>query len=510
MRLLNISLVLIFLLLPTSIGCQAHADGEAKAQNTEQYDGLKTRLQAAINNFNTNPDLKSATWGFYAKVINNGLVVGHHNGQKSLTPASTLKTVTTAAALSILGPDFTFTTILEHDGFIDDTGVLHGNLYITGGGDPMLGTHHKERATTHKVLLKEWTTALRNKGIKSIEGRIIGDASIFSEDLASREWMWEDMGNYFGAGAAGLNFHDNRYDLLYTSSSKQGGNTTIGNTIPEVPEVEFVNRVKAGAAGTGDEAYIFGSPYSNIVHVRGTIPPNKSGFPVRGSAPDPALFCAHNFKLALATAGIKVSEEASTVRRLKIAKKYKTQARKTIYTTTSPPLHKIVYWVNKRSVNLYAEALVKMMGKKQYKVGSIDNGIKAITNFWKKRNIDVDGLMMYDGSGLSPSNKITPNQLTNMLSNYSYDANFTHFDKSLPVAGNPSDVGGLKSFMRNTAAAKKMHAKSGYIGHNRAYTGYVTSKGGQQIAFAIMVNNYSCSNSKAKKAIEAVLKVLAE
>lgn len=483
----------------------------ARAATSEQAIASSSRrLADAIQTFNNDPTVKHTSWGFYAKSIATGKVLAAYNENKSLTPASTLKALTTATALAVLGEDFTFQTQLAYDGTIDKTGTLQGNLYIIGGGDPTLASNRKRAATQdYQTTLSTWVEAIQKAGIQSVNGRVIGDEQFFTESAGGRKWLWEDVGNYYGAEATGLNFHENFYSLIF-KSGRTGWATTILGTEPEVPNLSFVNQVRGGKTGSGDGAYIFGGPYIESCYVSGTISPHKSKFYVRGAVPDPALLAADALSKKLLEKGIHITTEPTTVRRLKLAKQYQDNKRKTLMTNYSPPLSKIVYWTNKKSINLFAESLLKMMGKKKYGKGDREHGLRVVKDYWVAQGLDLDGLIMEDGSGLSPTNAITPKQLTQALHKFTRHKTYNAFYNSLAVAGEPADDGMLKSFMRNTSAAKKIRAKSGFISHVRAYTGYAQDKAGKPIAFTFMVNNYTCSNGTMKKKIQNLLKTLAE
>lgn len=461
-------------------------------------------VQDALIRMDNDVDLQPASWSYYVKNVSDGEVIAAFNSMKLLRPASALKVMTTAAALSILGPDHIFTTKLEYDGRIDEIGILKGNLYITGGGDPTLATNRSDIATPYNVVLQQWVKSIQQLGIKKIEGRVIGDAGYFPDDMIPTTWIWEDIGNYYGAGVSGLNFHENRYDLVL-SSGKTGSPTNILKIQPEVPGLQLTNLTTAGAAGSGDQAYIYGSPFNLSGVVRGTIPPNRSSFVIRGAVPDPALYAASCLKQTLEQMGIQVTEPAATVRQLSELENYKSQQKYMLHISTSPPIKKIVYWCNKRSVNLFAEALLREMGKKQFGTGTIENGIKAVKQFYQNRGIDLNGAILYDGSGLSPSNAISAKQLTEILSNYAGAPNFNEFYQSLPVTGDASDDGFLKSFMNSKSKTAKLSVKSGYLSNTRAYCGYIKTQSGRLLAFTVMVNNYTCTNTYIKKKIEDLL-----
>lgn len=456
-------------------------------------------IDQALQKFQNDPDLQNASWGFYAKSVKTGKVVAQYNARKSLTPASALKVITTATALEILGKDFKFETVLEYDGQIDANGTLKGNVYVRGGGDPTLGAPRDDLSKGYEAILQQWVAAIRKAGIKKIEGYVVGDARIFEEESVPPMWLWEDLGNYYGASSSGLSFHENQYFAYFNSEAKTGSATQLTKIIPTVPHFKMVNRVTVGAKGSGDNAYIFAAPYSNVAYVRGTIPPARQGFRIKGSIANPALFCAFQLKQELEKVGIEAQKDYSTIRILQDEGKYVPRKRTFMNSIFSPPLSKIVYWTNKKSINLYAEHLLKMLGKHRFGKGTRENGIQLVEEYLKTCNVDTKGFFMEDGSGLSPMNGVTAEQFGDLLYAYRNETHYSTLFESLSIAGNVSDVGGLKSFLKGTSAANKVFAKSGYIQRVRAYTGYVKTASGDQIAFALMVNNYACTNSEMKR-----------
>ncbi len=462
-------------------------------------------IQQALQKLQNDAALQNASWGFYAKSIQTGRVMAQYNAQKSLTPASALKVITTATALEVLGKDYTFQTTLEYDGQLDASGTLEGNVYIRGGGDPTLGSPRDGLGDTYSSILQQWANAIRKAGIKKINGYIVGDARFFEEETVSPLWLWEDLGNYYGAGASGLSFHENQYFAYFNSKSTTGSDTQLTKVTPTIPNFQIVNRVTAGAKGTGDNAYIFAAPYSNVAYIRGTIPPARQGFRIKGSISNSALFCAYQLEEALKKVQIGTTKGFATVRSLERERKYVPRKRTFLHAISSPPLSKIAYWTNKKSINLFAEHLLKMLGKHRFGKGTRENGVRLVKEYLKTCNVNTHGYFMEDGSGLSPMNGVTAQQFGDLLYAYRQEKNYASLYESLSIAGDVNDVGGLKSFLRGTTAAKKIRAKSGYIERVRAYTGYVHTTSGDQIAFALMVNNYACSNSEVKKKMGELL-----
>ncbi len=466
-------------------------------------------LEAKIDEITNSPYLKPARWSFVVQEAESGKTLVDLNPDETLLPASTMKTVTSAAALGILGEDYRFSTYLEYDGKIVE-GTLKGNLYIRGGGDPTLGSERFGEKTSVETLLDNAIKVVKAKGINKIEGRVIGDASIFEDAMVPVNWVWNDIGNYYGAGACGLTFHENMYYLYFEPNDTVGNIAKLLRMEPEVPGLDFINEMKTGKKGSGDQGYIYGAPYTSLRYLRGSIPQGKTEFYIKGSLPDPAHYAAFCLDKALNDASIPVSEEPQTMRALHLENIAPESDRTLLSTYKSPPLSEIVYWLNKKSVNLYAEHLLKAIGQKKLNDGSTEGGARAVGEWWKARGVDVDGLHMNDGSGLSRYNGVTGRQLCNMLQKNTQQTWFNSFYESLPIAGLSSDPGTLRSMCKNTAAAGNLRAKSGYISRVRSYAGYVDTKSGKRLCFAMVANNFTCKASQMKNMFAELMVELAE
>lgn len=474
------------------------------------------KLNAEIENLKKDPALKHATWSVCVMNLKKDSTIAEYNSNISLVPASTLKILTTGSALSILGSDFMFETKIQYDGTFDTiTGVLKGNLYILGSGDPTLESEHFRDKKDTLSTVEKWALILKAKGLKKIEGAIVGDASVFEDNMTPNQWIWSDMGNYFGAGACGLSYHDNKYTVHFKSGAA-GTETSIQSIQPLIPGLDLINGVTAG--GNDDNAFIYGSQYSNYRTAQGTIPANKSDYEVDGSIPDPALFCAQSLEAALKQINISTTKTATTKRALKeLSERKPTEGkengkdlgsfRKTLHVHRSPTLDKIVFWTNMKSINLYAECLLKYICFSKTGYGSGSQGTDIVTNFWKGKGVDVSGLFMNDGCGLARANVITTKTQTQILRAMSKDKNYNSFYNSLPVAGRSGSLGGLCD---GTFAENNLRAKSGYITRARGYAGYVKNKKGEQLCFSVLANNYECSPTEMKKKLEKILVAISE
>lgn len=416
------------------------------------------------------------------------------NEEMTMIPASTLKLITTATALQRLGADHRFETAIYTSGKLNGK-TLEGDLIILGGGDPALGS---DRFEHYKNWEEKVIDALKKKGINSIEGNIIADNSYFQGTPTPPGWTWEDMGNYYGSGVFGLNVMDNTYHIIFESGPSPGDKTTIKGTDPDIPGISFTNDVTSGARN-GDNAYVYGAPFSNEVYVTGTITRGQSAFKrTKGCIPNPPLFIAQLLKKELESSSVAVKGKAT----YSVTPVPLTDADK-IYTITSPALEEIVAETNAESVNLYAETLLLQALYEKGSFSSLD-AAKKLTSYWESRGIDTDGLALYDGSGLTRKNGITPKQMA-LIAAKSLKVDST-FYQNLPCAGKEGTV---KYMCQNTAAEGAVWMKSGTLDRVRNYAGYAKTKSGQWVTFAIFSNDYSGSSSALKEQVEVILEKIA-
>ncbi len=462
----------------------------------------ETNLRMEIQKLSSDPIMKFGHLGVCVNLIKTGKVVFSEDAIKNLSPASNLKLLTTAASLGILGENFVFKTLLEYDGEIKDS-VLTGNIYITGSGDPTLGSDRYKGYPAYEELVAIWAKKITEAGIKKIRGAVVADPTIFDLNAIPDHWPWGDIGNYYGAGIFGLNINENLY-RLYFKGTTVGDSARLIRTMPVLKDISFFNEVKTGVAGSGDNAYVYAAPRSKFIYIKGTIPANSDQFAVRGSLPDPPLLCASLLNSILTSKNIKIETEPYVL----LKKNINVLKRKVIFTYTSPPLREIVKQTNMYSINLSAEALLRVCGYKKYADASIDSGVKAIQEFWKQKGLETTGWFMYDGSGMSPNNGISASQLCKGLSLISKDSTvFPTFYASLPVAGSTGTVARL---CKGTCGEGNIRVKSGTLSKVICYSGYFTSKSGELHSFSLMANNYTCTNSIIIARLEKILIKMAE
>lgn len=447
--------------------------------------------------------LKHAPFSFHVKNLDNGTTVADVNGDMSIPAASTMKLVTTATAIKILGTKYRFTTKIAYSGYIDSaTQTLYGDLYVIGGGDPTLGSKYYNKSGHERDFLTKWADTIYNSGIHHIEGRVIADASIYRYQGVPSGWVWGDLGNYYGAGPSGLTIFDNMLKLHFKTGSNIGDSTELICMEPYLPNLTMYNSVKS-AKSKRDNAYVYGAPYSDFWFVKGSLHQNEEDFMVKASLPDPEFVVAYEMDYALEQAGVKVKYYPATNRQLLTDTTYIKPERKVIYKHKSPSLTSIINWTNQRSVNLFAEHLLCQISVNRNGYGSTYNGALITQGYWKNK-IGASALFMTDGSGLSRSNAVSAKFFCDLLN---YMKTSSTLKKSLAIAGKK---GTMASIGRNTSASGRVTGKSGTMTRMKAYTGYVSTKTGKKLAYAMIINNYNCPTSTVKKYFQTLMVKMAE
>lgn len=485
---MKVVFLILFLLAHTGLYVQVEAQSS-------------TKFSSIIQGINQDPDMQSATWGFCVKEVNSGKLIASFQPNKSLVTASVMKALTTSTAIQMLGSDYQYATDLGYEGSLSSQGVLTGNIICRGSGDPTLGSDRFSSQPSAEALIKQWGDLIRQAGITTIRGDLVADVSVFGSQSSPGNWSWEDMGNYYGAGCSGINFHENLYYLDFRSGSSPGSATQVLRTRPPVEGMTFTNEVIAGPRGSGDNAYIYGAPYSYHRYIRGSIPPAREVFTIKGSIPNPGFFIMEQLKQYLKTCGIEVQ---GSCRIVSAPQEYTHFVQ--LDRHFSPPLAEIIRETNFESINLYAEALMKTLAVQNGKEGQTGEGTKALVAYWKNRGVPTKGMILRDGSGLSPNNVATPFQISEILRLSYLSPEGKAFYAALPVAG---QSGNIKSMLKGTAAQGKIRMKSGYISHVRGYAGFVESRSGKLLVFSLNANHFTCSPGRMRRLFERLMLAMA-
>jgi serine-type D-Ala-D-Ala carboxypeptidase/endopeptidase (penicillin-binding protein 4) len=443
---------------------------------------VSVKLQQAFNIFETDSQMRNGIASLYVIDAKTGKVVFEKNGQMGLAPASTQKIITSITAYELLGKDFTYQTKFAINGDIEN-GKLKGAINIKPSGDPTLGSW-RWKETKEEAAIDRIRNAIKKEGISNFTSFVV-DGHGWSDEVIPDGWIWQDIGNYYGAGADAINWRENQYDLILRSGENIGDPVKVVGTKPELYNYAFTSLVTSAAKGTGDNAYIYFPLKSSTGIVRGTIPVNENRFVISGAMPsgkDQFLFTLQD---SLAKTGIKKMLNSTTHE----GSSLDWDKMKNIHIETSPPLDSIIFWFNRRSINLYGEALIKTIAHQKKSKGSTDEGIKLLKEFWKTKGVASTELGMVDGSGLSPLNRVTTHAQATILLHARKQSYFNGFFLSLP------EFNGMKM-------------KSGTIRGAKGFTGYHTSKSGTEYVFSFLVNNYNGSASAIVQKMYKVLDVL--
>lgn len=436
---------------------------------------VQQKLSAAMTAYLKDAQFAHALNGFYVVETKTGKPVYDLNSELGFAPASSQKILTAIAGFELLGSDFTYSTAIYY---------TNGNLIIRGSGDPSFGSWRFEQTKREKILTMVFQ-AMKKKGIQKIGGDIIFDNSACSYQPLPAGWIWEDIGNYYGAASWAINWNENQYDLLLQAGSKEGDSVTILGTNPETG-FAFRNFLSTGKPGSGDNGYIYLPPYGKNPFVEGTEAPSLKPVTISGSLPDPAMQLGKELRAELQKN--KIGFEGDVVVNFDPLNSPPSEVLLNLY---SPRYDSLCYWFLQKSINLYGEAIAKTIAIQQNKAGSNEEGVKVIRDFWKKNGIDPGAINIIDGSGLSPQNRVTPAALVDALQFAKQKSWYPQFLKAMPL------YNGIKM-------------KSGTIGGSKAFAGYVTSRNGTEYTFAIISNNFSGSAGAVVQKMYKVLNVLKE
>lgn len=454
-------LLLAFCLLASSI---AHA--QDRAMNPVEQ---KLQILAA------DPAFNHGTLAFAAMNVDKGQMLAELNSGKALIPASIMKLYTTWAALKVLGKDHRFETQVSYTGEIID-GLLKGDLIVVAGGDPSLGS----RYFSGRDPLGELKAALQAAGIEKIEGKVHYDLSVHHPHNTPRGYIWEDMGNYFGATPTALIWRDNTLPLHFKTG--EAGNLAVLKTdLPEDKPYELHHRIYA-ANDNKDDAWFFSAPMTRLVYGEGSIPANQSDFVVKIADPDPVFSFHHELQARL---GMSLEHETHY-------SAFLPEARQELLTLMSPPLTEIISITNQQSVNLFAEALLLAIDR-NVENKRIIGGLEGVKAQLDAQRIPYAAMRSMDGSGASPLNRISADEVLQLLFIASMDPAFDDYKRSLAIGG---EVGTLKWYFKDPALKGNVLGKSGSMKGTRNYAGYLTNKHGERIAFAFFMNDFDEARKK--------------
>lgn len=432
-----------------------------------------------------------------------------HDSDRLLLPASNMKLVTTALALHSLGPDYRYETRLGYTGEITG-GILKGDLYIIGGGDPTTGSSNRI-ALPLDSLFGEWAGFISEAGITGIDGHIIGDGSFFTGMDEHPTWELCDAGTYYGTGTSGLSFYENTQDFRVAAGTAPGDPLEIKPVYPESPWMKFIYSCSTGKPGTGNTLYFYPDTFAPVGEMRGTFAVDRKPKTESASNKFPEYTVAWYFWKFLEARGVKCTEGPADTGPV-----FGTGRRPDNITiiggTASPTLAEIAGVTNRDSNNLYAETLMKTLGKEYCGSGCYDSAYVAVKGLLDELGVRGYRFQIKDGSGLSRENLVSAGFLCGLLLQMMQSPSFEDFFNSLPY---PGGHGTLEFNMQTVSSEVKarIHMKSGSMGGVRCFSGYINPVSGSKedtVIFSILVNGFTAPLSRIQSGIDRIILSLAE
>jgi D-alanyl-D-alanine carboxypeptidase/D-alanyl-D-alanine-endopeptidase (penicillin-binding protein 4) len=471
-----------------------------------------TALSREIDRILGETERTRARFGVFVMSPKDGRVLYSHNSDQLFTPASNMKVYTTAVSIDLLGADYRWRTSVYANKQPDANGIVSGDLTLYGRGAPDLLSKPKGDAPS----LTKLADQLFQAGVREVRGNVIGDNSYFRGELFGIGWQWNDLQWYFGAEPSALSIDENSVEVTIGPGAKQGSSATVVVN-PNSSPVRLLNETRTGEHGDTTSIGIMRDLSGNDLRVWGEFPVNGHAFSAFLSVHDPAMWAATLFKQALISHGIKVSGAART-RDFRMAEtdKFDPQKGLELAHEDSGPLSEIIRHTNKESDNLYAELILRTIGKergasapdpdprKNRERGDDEAGAAVVRSWLESRGVNTKGLSIRDGSGLSRLDLITPETTARLLIAMASSSSATAFHDSLPIAGKD---GTLTSRLKRFTG--RIFAKTGTLTYVHSLSGYATTPANEILVFSIMCNDATGSRV-AVQVVDDIASAIAE
>jgi D-alanyl-D-alanine carboxypeptidase/D-alanyl-D-alanine-endopeptidase (penicillin-binding protein 4) len=440
------------------------------------------------------PGVSRAAWGVVVQSLDRRERLFALNADMLLVPASVAKLITVATAADAVGWDYRYSTTLRATGPTVD-GVLRGDLVVVGSGDPSIGGRGGDD-------LASWVEGLKAAGIRRIEGRIIGDDDALEEPRPQLAWAWDDLGYTTGALFGALNLAENRATVTIAPGPSSGTPATIAVD----PRLDFrvvMNRVATGPPGSQQLVWPEQRPGDPALTVAGYVPAASPPAVLAIAVGNPTLWFASVLKNRLVRDGVEVAGEALDVD--DVTPPPVRDAMTVLYTHHSRTLAEIAQPLLKDSINLYAEALMRLNAAPDV-FPTNDAALEGLRKRLDSWGISNSSYQLVDGAGLSRRDTISAEAVLAVLERMADPSGKSPFVTGLPIAGVD---GSLSTRLKGTPAEGNVRAKTGTMSNIRTLAGYVTTRDGERLAFVILINNFEGTGTNANDALDGIAVQLA-
>ncbi|MCS6884017.1 MAG: D-alanyl-D-alanine carboxypeptidase/D-alanyl-D-alanine-endopeptidase [Acidobacteriota bacterium] len=458
------------------------------------------RLSSQINALLAEAEMAASSVSILIQHRDSGETIYARDAERLLVPASNLKLYTTAVALELLGRNYKIRTSVLARSLPDRNGKLEGDIVLYGRGDPSF----KSRFNSIDGL-SSLVDQLRNKGIKRIEGNIIADESYFKGTSLGYGWEWLDIQWPYGSQLSALSILDNSFEVHIRPT--QVGELAEVTVSPDVGYVTVKNLCRTTAARGKRDIGLHRGLENNKLLVWGSIPKDDAGFACPVSIYQPARLAAILFKSALEKAGISISGNIKLADSSLLSEALPTNPSEMLELAyvESPPLTELVRIINKFSNNLYAELLLRVLGRElgNPSIDSDQAGIEVLKDWLSRKQLD-GRVVFYDGSGLSRRSLTNASSIVSLLRYVAKSQIAADFEKSLPVIG----LDGTLANRKNVALQQRVRAKTGTLANVSALSGYITTAHGDELVFSILINNHPGGQQKMREFQDKVISLL--
>lgn len=426
-----------------------------------------------------------------------GKIIEGYNFEKMVRPASNLKLLTSAAILDELGPDYTFKTKIYGLGH-QDGDTWRGDIIIRGVGDPSIsGTFYRE---DRFHVFDKFFDALYSRGIRKIDGNLIGNDAFFDKQPYPEGWSWQDLSFYYGVEISALSFNNNAVDLTVYANNGVGDSPYIEWFPFDTEYVNFVNEQVITPKGTEYDEFYRRMLGTNTILLRSKLPKDyveEESLSIRNAS----LFFVDTFRKYLEDGGISLTGRILVDNQ---PQDWKQKQYKVLAEHRSVPLDKLLQQMNKESDNFYTEMLLKTMAAEHFDApGSTELGISLVEEFAAKMKMDTTKLELVDGSGMAPPTLLSVEDLSKMLIEMRSHPEYEVYKNSFPTAGID---GSLENRLTNSRLQGKVHGKTGFVSGVRSLSGYMQASSGHVLAFSVVTNNYVTKTSYIDYIHEQILK----